>query len=306
MVLRSNEVRFPPSPGLLVALTPSTTLSYTKVMVGLLIQIYGCMMNISVVIPAYNVAEWITRTLVSVLEQDLAEIIVVDDGSTDETAEVAQAVSPEIRVITQANRGQGAARNRGAQEASGDWLLFLDADDLLLPNAIEVLNRSLATWSSAAVVNPRYQVVRPDGSVVEGPAFGRRVYGRAQLAKVLLKNPFAGNALVKRSEWQTNPYSEDQELRSCEDLELWIRLLLEDRHIVVPSPILIRRAEQRSGSATAQLSMMRRVRRELFRRLGHDPRLSPLERAIVRYQVVRTSVGTRLLARTQNQIDGNG
>ena len=97
-------------------------------------------MSISVIIPAYNYAHFLTQTLHSVLRQDTGdvpvEIIVVDDGSTDATADAAQAFGAQIRYIHQQNQGLSAARNTGMRLAQGRALLFLDADDLLMPGVL--------------------------------------------------------------------------------------------------------------------------------------------------------------------------
>lgn len=85
----------------------------------------------SVIIPVYNGAAFIARSIDSVLAQNWPahEIIVVDDGSSDVTAQVVSGYGERVRYLRQDNAGVSAARNRGAKEASGDWLTFLDADD---------------------------------------------------------------------------------------------------------------------------------------------------------------------------------
>jgi glycosyltransferase involved in cell wall biosynthesis len=87
---------------------------------------------ISVVIPAYNSAAFLAATLESVFAQDQRplEVIVIDDGSIDDTMAIAQAWTPEIRTIRQDNAGPGAARNRGIEMAQGEFIAFIDADDL--------------------------------------------------------------------------------------------------------------------------------------------------------------------------------
>ncbi len=95
---------------------------------------------VSILIPAYNSAAWIEETLRSALAQTWPhrEIIVVDDGSSDDTVERARRfASSGVRVISQPNAGASAARNRAWRESRGDWLQFLDADDLLEPRKIE-------------------------------------------------------------------------------------------------------------------------------------------------------------------------
>lgn len=98
------------------------------------------MMRISVIIPAYNAAGSIRRAIDSVLAQTYPaqEIVVVNDGSTDNTAEVLKQYQNQIRVIEQSNAGVSAARNTGIQAASGDWIAFLDADDQWLPDKLHL------------------------------------------------------------------------------------------------------------------------------------------------------------------------
>lgn len=87
--------------------------------------------KVSVVIPCYNGAKYLRETLGSALAQTHAplEVIVIDDGSTDDSAAIAESFGPPVRVIRQSNQGESVARNRGIDEATGDWIAFLDADD---------------------------------------------------------------------------------------------------------------------------------------------------------------------------------
>jgi glycosyltransferase involved in cell wall biosynthesis len=102
---------------------------------------------ISVVIPCHNASRWLRRSIESALSQTYRpiEIIVVDDGSTDDSATVAREFkSQNVVVISQSNRGNGAARNRGLQEAKGDYIQYLDADDLLAPTKVAIQVQRLA------------------------------------------------------------------------------------------------------------------------------------------------------------------
>ncbi|HCT9179322.1 TPA: glycosyltransferase family 2 protein [Corynebacterium aurimucosum] len=103
---------------------------------------------VSVIIPVYNVAEYVDSCLKGLLGQTYKdiEIVVIDDGSTDNTPEVCSEISrhdPRIRVINQANRGVSAARNKGVSEARGEYVCFVDGDDIAHPKMVERLVRSL-------------------------------------------------------------------------------------------------------------------------------------------------------------------
>ena len=95
---------------------------------------------VSILIPAYNAEEWIADTIQSAIAQTWPrkEIIVVDDGSRDRTAEVARRfASKEVAVVSTENQGAAAARNHALQLSQGDYIQWLDADDLLAPDKIE-------------------------------------------------------------------------------------------------------------------------------------------------------------------------
>jgi glycosyltransferase involved in cell wall biosynthesis len=104
--------------------------------------------KISVIIPAYNAARFIRRTIDSVLAQSFSdyEIIIIDDGSTDDTAEIVKSCGDKVKYIYQKNAGDGPARNTGIAAAKGEWLAFLDHDDQWLPEKLqlqmELLNKN--------------------------------------------------------------------------------------------------------------------------------------------------------------------
>jgi glycosyltransferase involved in cell wall biosynthesis len=107
---------------------------------------------IAVVIPVRDGERHLAEALESVLAQDLAprEIVVVDDGSTDRSAEVARAAGPRVRVVSQEAQGAGAARNRGVAETASPWIAFLDADDRWLPGKLRRQHEALAEAAGAA------------------------------------------------------------------------------------------------------------------------------------------------------------
>lgn len=97
--------------------------------------------SVSIITPCYNGARFLAKTIESALNQSRPplEILVVDDGSTDESAAIAKRFGPPVRVLSQPNQGESLARNHGLREAQGSHVLFLDADDLLAPESLERL-----------------------------------------------------------------------------------------------------------------------------------------------------------------------
>ena len=123
-------------------------------------------MRFSVVIPVYNKADTILETIQSVLMQSCEdrEIVVVDDGSQDDLDRALQPVCEQIRIIRQKNAGVAAARNRGIQESQGEYICFLDADDLWMPEHLETLNNTIDANPGTKFVSTMYRTTFPDGT----------------------------------------------------------------------------------------------------------------------------------------------
>lgn len=113
---------------------------------------------ISVVIPLYNKAPWVKRCIDSIVSQSYQEleILVVNDGSTDNSVEVVKKIEDSrIRVIDKPNGGVSSARNRGIDEAKGEFIAFLDADDMWMPRHIEALLKGFQDHSNASIISNR-------------------------------------------------------------------------------------------------------------------------------------------------------
>jgi glycosyltransferase involved in cell wall biosynthesis len=121
--------------------------------------------SISIIIPCFNAAGTLDATIECLLRQENVEldILVVDDGSTDDSVAIARRFEPKLRVLTGRNQGVSAARNRGISETTGDWIVFLDADDLLLPGTLRL--RLLTAATGADVVICDWQEWTEDGTV---------------------------------------------------------------------------------------------------------------------------------------------
>lgn len=172
--------------------------------------------RVSVIIPAYNASIWISRAIESVLRQTfpVLEIIVVDDGSTDDTTAVVMRHSGPISLIRQGNRGPAAARNNGARLARGNWFAFLDADDCWLP---EKVSRQIHYTKDSAVgmVHCRAQP-KHGGPIPERISFERLWKSNCIVNSTVLVRATAFNSL--------GGFDESRDLVSVEDYNLWLRL----------------------------------------------------------------------------------
>ncbi|MGC4044602.1 MAG: glycosyltransferase family A protein [Armatimonas sp.] len=171
-------------------------------------------MKISVVIPAYNAEKTISATLSSILGQTHApdEIIVVDDGSKDNTCAVVSQNFPQVKLLRRENGGPAAARNQGIRDATGDWIALLDADDTWLPNRLEK-QVPLTADPEVAIV---HCYVKPDSQAPEVIDF----------AALWKKNCIANSTvLIRRAALeQVGWLNEARELISVEDYNLWLRI----------------------------------------------------------------------------------
>jgi glycosyltransferase involved in cell wall biosynthesis len=126
---------------------------------------------ISVIIPCFNARRWVAETVASALQPcaESVEVIVVDDGSTDGSAEVVRRLCPPVRLVSTPNRGVSHARNLGVSLARGEYLVFLDADDLLAAGKLDRQLRLLRE-TGADVVYGNWQCLRPGPDGTFGPA----------------------------------------------------------------------------------------------------------------------------------------
>ena len=143
-----------------------------------------CTAKFSVIIPAYNSATTLARALESVFAQSWPayEIIVIDDGSTDNTLQVAHQFGARIKVIHQANAGVSMARNRGVDAATGDWLAFLDADDWFYPDRLGLHGEWIADDDSLDFLTGDYEYRSDDASLI-GTSMVMHPCGRSMLDK---------------------------------------------------------------------------------------------------------------------------
>ncbi len=183
-------------------------------------------MTISVIIPAYNAAAWLPQAICSVLAQTRRpeEIVVVDDGSSDDTAEVCRVFGKDVHYVRRENGGLSAARNTGLEVSTGEWFLSLDADDVLYPQALEVLSKRAAETNSGVVygfvLQRREQTVEArlhslPYAVGEPPSPAKAAFWWTPIATL-------GSALVRR-DLNNAVGGFDEKFRQVEDAEYWLR-----------------------------------------------------------------------------------
>lgn len=191
---------------------------------------------VSVVIPAYNDARYIGQALRSVLAQSYRplDIVVVDDGSTDETAGIASSFGSRVQVFRQANAGAAVARNRGLEEARGDYIAFLDADDFWHPRKIELQLRHLQGCSECVAVYCRKIEVREGTGASSwsslpadrgSDALARSPGESGWLYLELLRDSVVHTSTIMASRTTIDKVGRfDISLRKGQDLEFWLRL----------------------------------------------------------------------------------
>lgn len=205
---------------------------------------------ITVVIPVWNGAQTIERTLASALAQTVAdfEVLVINDGSTDSTVERVQRCSdPRVRLHHFSNAGLAASRNRGIALARGEFIAFLDADDLWLPHKLERQLAALRSRPAAALAYGYSDLVNGDdgflghGSHLE---FSGRVYEQL-LAANALDN---GSTPLIRASALLSSGLFDETLPAAEDWDLWLRLAWHYDVICVPEVLTLYRVHGQSMS----------------------------------------------------------
>lgn len=179
---------------------------------------------VSVVIPSYNSAAYVADAIESVLAQTLpaAEIIVIDDGSTDETAALLRRYRGRIRSIHQENGGVSAARNRGVHAANGDFIAFLDADDIWHPSKLEFQMQAFNRIPSLGLLGTRYVVLpAPFPRIEEMPS---DLYQFIHWQQLTVRNYLCASSVIARSSIVNIAGEFDTDLQGPEDRDLWLRI----------------------------------------------------------------------------------
>jgi glycosyltransferase involved in cell wall biosynthesis len=214
------------------------------------------MPTISVVVPAYNGERTILETIKSIQQQTFSdfELIVINDGSTDRTLELLATVEdPRLKVFSYENGGLPVARNRGIARAMGEFITFIDADDLWTPDKLELQLAALQQHPEAGVAYSWTLVMDEKG---EGFYPGKSVSFEGNVYPQLLIHNFiaSGSNVMLRREAIASVGEFDPTLRSCEDWDYWLRVAARWSFVVVPKYQILYR--QSSGAMSSKVEVM--------------------------------------------------
>lgn len=200
---------------------------------------------VSVIIANYNYGRYIGQALRSVAAQnyDDWELIVVDDGSTDDSRRVVLESGVPCRYFYQQNRGAASARNRGLEEARGEYINFLDADDLLLPGKLALQVAYMEDHPEVAVVYGDTTYFYEDGSQRPERSFSRGLRTPPFLESgtifgaLVINSLFSTNAALSRREALLEIGGFDESLLAAEDYDLWLRMAKRYRFAYLDVPV---------------------------------------------------------------------
>jgi glycosyltransferase involved in cell wall biosynthesis len=250
--------------------------------------------RVTVVIAAFNAANTISSALKSVLAQteQRFEVVVVDDGSTDDTAtSVASFEDPRVRLVTQRNRGPSAARNTGLRAARGEYISILDADDLWLPQYLEVMTGALEADQNAAFAYTDAWVLEDGtGRIRRRSAMSYQrppttVPDPRSFYLLLLERNFVYTSVTARRSVLEAAGGYDETLGTGEDWDLWLRISAAGGQAVRPPGLLAIHRNRRCSLASDGVVMTRNVC-EIYRRLAKAAGSDEEVRAVAQRQLV--------------------
>ena len=237
------------------------------------------MLKISVVCPTFNSAQFIERTLDTVVRQTRLpdEVIISDDGSRDDTIAVVEHFVVERgtgiswHILRNDHRGPGAARNAGIREATGEWIAFLDSDDLWEVKKIERIAEAIMALQEVNFFCHDELLIGKDGET-KALAYGRRYRAEISLPhQIYFSNMFSTSAVVCRRDLLTDKGCFDETLMSAQDYELWLRLSPFIRPAFVHE--ILGRYVERPGNITSS-GLRRRLKNEVRISLMHRHKVS--------------------------------
>ena len=189
----------------------------------------------SVIVPTYNRESFIVKTIQSVLSQSYSnfELIIVDDGSTDNTEKFVRNVKDKrIKFFKKENKERGAARNYGTNKAKGDYITFLDSDDLLYSKYLEEANLFIASNNAINIFHQLFEVRNNSDRIIQSADYSNSNVFKSLITK---GNFMACQGLFLKAAFaKSNLFIEDRNLAGSEDYELWLRISTTTNIVVNP------------------------------------------------------------------------
>lgn len=272
--------------------------------------------DVSVIIPTRNRARLIGESIESALAQTLppVEVIVIDDGSSDNTCEVVRKYGNRVTCIRREARGAPAASNAGIRAARGRYVARLDDDDLWLPDKLEAQSAALRRVPDAALVFGRMESFRPDGSIHEiwpdealpgcepAPIASddqETVYlcGAQFIRTLLLRDLIPHSSVLMRRDVLLELGGYDEAIPCCDDWDLWIRIALAG-HRIVYVPHILYRYRLHDDNMSRRMRTLKEMEFRVILKTLQNPALPPeMRRPLRRSAAVHAKVlGDRDLA----------
>lgn len=246
------------------------------------------MKKVSVILPVYGVEQYIAATVESVLGQTYKnfEFLIVDDGSPDKSIEICrQFKDSRIKIIHQKNQGVSAARNTGISQAQGEYLAFIDGDDLWVPEKLEKHVKHLETF-------PKVGVSFSYSAFIDQAGVPLGIYQTAETENItpfyiLRRNPVGNGStpVIRREVFEAIRYQEtvdgelkdsyfDRQLRNMEDVECWLRMAIQTdwKHEGIPEPLTLYRVHPQGHSANL-LNHMKSVEQVIDKTRSYAPEI---------------------------------
>lgn len=209
---------------------------------------------VSVIIPCYNDDKYIEQAINSILNQTYnnVEIIVIDDGSNDKTKKVLKKIEPKVNLlITQENKGQSTARNKGIKMAKGQFILTLDSDDFFLPTFIEQAVELLKKDENIKIVTCYANLINEKGENKKNLIY--KPLGNS-ISKFKFFNGALGSSMFLKKDWERIGGYDEKMIKGFEDWEFYIRILKEGgTAYVIKERLFNYRVKSESTSSRAEI-----------------------------------------------------
>ncbi|MDC3172389.1 glycosyltransferase family 2 protein [Alphaproteobacteria bacterium] len=197
--------------------------------------------EISVIIPTYNRCDLLKRAINSVIKQTITpkEIIIVDNGSTDQTYQMVSSLFPEINYFIEKKRGVSAARNKGILESKSKWIAFLDSDDAWKPTKLE------KQMEYSVFYQDKYRIIHTDETWYRNNKFLNQLKKHKKSGGNIFKNSLqlcciSPSSVVLKKQIFDDYGLFDENLEVCEDYDMWIRITAKEEVGFLDSPLVLK------------------------------------------------------------------